>query len=96
MSKRCRFQILTNNKKRYCKNNKCNDQDYCTLHLKIINNNVNSLDENNDSNDSSDSNESYDPNWDDFGIGQCCFCGNECNPCSQSCGRCSRKLIYFS
>jgi hypothetical protein len=26
--------------------------------------------------------------------GVCCFCGSECNINSQSCGRCSRKLIY--
>lgn len=29
-------------------------------------------------------------------IGICCFCGDECNPCSQSCGRCSRTLTGFS
>ncbi len=26
----------------------------------------------------------------DFGI--CCFCSDYCNPCSQSCGKCSRML----
>lgn len=25
-------------------------------------------------------------------IGECCFCGGECNPMSQSCGICSRGL----
>lgn len=25
-------------------------------------------------------------------MGQCCFCGFECNPLSQSCGACSRGL----
>ena len=29
-------------------------------------------------------------------IGTCCFCGDECNPCSQSCGRCARSLTGFS
>lgn len=29
-------------------------------------------------------------------IGNCCFCGEECNPASQSCGRCSRTLTGFS
>ncbi len=24
-------------------------------------------------------------------IGLCCFCGEECNPCSQSCGTCARS-----
>ena len=24
--------------------------------------------------------------------GTCCFCGGECNPCSQSCGRCARAV----
>lgn len=23
----------------------------------------------------------------------CCFCGNECNPMSQCCGRCARGLL---
>ena len=25
-------------------------------------------------------------------IGRCCFCQGECNPCSQSCGRCARDM----
>tara|TARA_Y100000389_G_scaffold118881_1_gene116059 strand:- start:708 stop:1130 length:423 start_codon:yes stop_codon:yes gene_type:complete len=25
-------------------------------------------------------------------IGECCFCGGECNPMSQSCGSCSRGI----
>ena len=29
-------------------------------------------------------------------IGICGFCGDECNPCSQSCGRCSRAFTGFS
>lgn len=29
-------------------------------------------------------------------IGICCFCGNECNPCSQSCGRCARSITGFT
>ena len=29
----------------------------------------------------------------DYGI--CCFCNDKCNPCSQSCGRCSRGLIWL-
>ena len=28
--------------------------------------------------------------------GICCFCQEECNPSSQSCGRCSRTLTGFS
>jgi len=24
-------------------------------------------------------------------MGTCCFCGDYCNPCSQSCGSCSRE-----
>ena len=27
---------------------------------------------------------------DEYGL--CCFCGNRCNPCSQSCGRCARSV----
>ena len=27
--------------------------------------------------------------------GECCFCGKECNPMSQSCGRCARKMTYL-
>jgi hypothetical protein len=33
--------------------------------------------------------------FDTLNIGICCFCGNECNPCSQSCGRCARQLSFF-
>lgn len=29
-------------------------------------------------------------------FGTCCFCGEGCNPCSQSCGRCARQLIWCS
>ena len=27
-------------------------------------------------------------------INKCCFCNEECNPCSQSCGRCARNLFW--
>ena len=30
----------------------------------------------------------------DNSIGKCCFCGGDCNPCSQACGRCARDLTY--
>lgn len=29
-------------------------------------------------------------------ISKCCFCGFECNPCSQSCGTCSRETTEYS
>lgn len=29
-------------------------------------------------------------------MGKCCFCGEECNPASQSCGRCIREIIRLS
>lgn len=32
----------------------------------------------------------------DMDIGICCFCGDECNPCSQSCGSCSRIISGFT
>lgn len=25
----------------------------------------------------------------------CCYCGDECNPCSQACGRCMRRYIFI-
>lgn len=28
----------------------------------------------------------------DYFHSYCCFCGDECNPCSQACGRCIRKI----
>jgi len=28
----------------------------------------------------------------DYGIGVCCFCGDDCSAFSQSCGRCARYL----
>ena len=33
-----------------------------------------------------------DPNESYLDIGVCCFCNNECNAMSQSCGSCSRQL----
>lgn len=30
-----------------------------------------------------------------YKIGQCCFCGFECNPCSQCCGRCARNMLFI-
>lgn len=32
---------------------------------------------------------------DHLGIGTCCFCGGECNPCSQACGMCARSLSSY-
>lgn len=29
---------------------------------------------------------------DDPDVGTCCFCGGECNPSSQACGRCPREI----
>lgn len=31
----------------------------------------------------------------DDGFGICCFCGEGCNPMSQSCGICARKLFFY-
>jgi hypothetical protein len=28
--------------------------------------------------------------------GNCCYCGDECNPCSQSCGMCTRSITGYS
>jgi hypothetical protein len=30
--------------------------------------------------------------YDGMGVGNCCFCNDECNPMSQSCGSCMRGL----
>lgn len=30
-----------------------------------------------------------------YGEGKCCFCGNECNPHSQSCGICMRNFYWY-
>lgn len=30
----------------------------------------------------------------DWQPGKCCFCNDDCNPCSQACGRCSRTLSW--
>jgi len=30
-----------------------------------------------------------------FSISTCCFCQNECNPLSQSCGRCARYISTY-
>jgi len=29
----------------------------------------------------------------DYGVGVCCFCGDDCSSFSQNCGRCSRSLM---
>lgn len=28
----------------------------------------------------------------DDDVGKCCICGNDCNPASQTCGRCPREF----
>ena len=28
--------------------------------------------------------------------GTCCFCGYECNPCSQTCGSCARSATAYA
>ena len=28
--------------------------------------------------------------------GTCCFCGYECNPCSQACGSCARSATAYA
>ncbi len=28
--------------------------------------------------------------------GTCCFCGYECNPCSQACGSCARSATAYT
>jgi hypothetical protein len=33
--------------------------------------------------------------YEDKERGTCCFCGDDCNPYSQSCGYCSRQLSNF-
>jgi len=32
----------------------------------------------------------------DFNVGKCCFCNNDCNPMSQSCGRCARQVTGYA
>lgn len=32
----------------------------------------------------------------EYEIGKCCFCGDECNPDSQSCGSCARDMTMMS
>ena len=31
-----------------------------------------------------------------FEIGTCCFCNGECNPSSQTCGSCARKITGYA
>jgi len=40
-------------------------------------------------------NESLSESEDEWKVGKCCFCLNECNPCSQSCGKCARILSWY-
>ena len=37
----------------------------------------------------------HDDLFKDWEVGKCCFCLEECNPASQSCGRCARQLWFF-
>lgn len=88
MSKnRCQYQIIDS--KRKCKNHIYSDH-YCKVHYDIINKqqhdqSISTIeidtvnDETNDINNESE-------------YGTCCFCGEYCNPCSQSCGRCARQM----
>jgi len=32
----------------------------------------------------------------DIDIGYCCFCNEPCNPCSQSCGMCARRVSMMT
>jgi len=52
---------------------------YCTQHHELMNN----LEEDS----------SYETIFEDEG--KCCFCQEECNPCSQACGRCARTLSWY-
>lgn len=85
MSKnRCQYQIIDS--KRRCKNHIYHDL-YCKVHYDIVNKEqhhnallptieINTVDDIN-----------HEP---EYSI--CCFCGEHCNPCSQSCGRCAREM----
>lgn len=33
--------------------------------------------------------------YNELEVGQCCFCGDECNPLSQSCGTCARSMTMY-
>jgi hypothetical protein len=48
----------------------------------------------NDAEDGNDDND-IDPFVDWKGGGYCCFCNEECNPASQSCGACPRNGYAF-
>lgn len=45
-----------------------------------------------------DDNRSLEDDW-EIEVGTCCFCGGDCNPCSQACGPCIRNgammMSYF-
>lgn len=32
----------------------------------------------------------------EYEVGRCCFCGDDCNPDSQSCGGCARDMVMTS
>jgi len=82
--KRCKHNVVDKRtgRKRICKLNANNNDIHCYIH-KISKNNSNN---NNDNNDIVN---------DIIEEGKCCFCKNDCNPLSQSCGRCARSLSWY-
>ena len=45
-------------------------------------------------NEANEANEANEVNEDKATESKCCFCGEACNPCSQSCGRCMRNILF--
>ena len=86
--RRCQSQVTDKQtgKKRKCKKfvpeeSINNEKKFCTIHqLKYT-----------EEQSYSDTEYSSDYNFD---VGECCFCGCECNPLSQSCGACPRNMIW--
>jgi len=84
MTKRkCKFIVKdkVTKKRRLCRKNSVNGLSYCSIHNQM---------------ESIDSHSQKD-NYEDFmsEFGKCCFCGDDCNPLSQSCGRCARVVSWF-
>lgn len=91
------------NSVRKCKNNA--KDGYCYQHKKLLynnndiihNNNNNDIivnSDNDDHPDNNDNNDYNDNNNNNYEINKCCFCGEQCNPCSQCCGICARKMFF--
>ena len=86
---RCAAEVIdrATKRKRKCKNQRTEGEDKCKTHLEKVSPEPVVKEESQA--EESQAEESFFADWEE---GTCCFCGDACNPMSQSCGYCARRL----